>query len=404
MKRIYWVILSVFIIIFGANSSAFADEKKDKAIADFEKITVPRILAMAPHISKTKEERKAALNAIEIKMQGGDCYNAAVNAVYGKEDAALGAAKLCLAMKNWLDGYETRTCVGLKADSINAFLSSDAHKRIKHKMDSANIIQIYNNLQNLSGCNDKNTAFWSKRIITDYIEMYKLLNATPKENYQTIKPRILQLYEDCDAAKELRGEYSIVSETATYGCSAINFMVSNFDDKCQSIFSARWNGVRAAVNDPLKDDLLYLRVTYQQLTQKTGCESRVQELFAKWGTPKQEVILDPNIQAQINILLAEFNKSMRSAKINLDDAETWLQYSVNSFRPGQTQEEQNERRLSAIKSMCNYKTYARKDLYDAQVAAKDIYKLDPSEANALRFRQLKSRMEEINADIKRTCE
>ena len=401
------IIVTLLLLNVSIHSFAFADEardKKNKAIADFEKITVPNILAMAPHISKTKEERKAAINAIDTKLQVGDCYNAATNAVYGKENAALGAAKLCLAMKNWLNGYETRTCVSFKADSLKVYLVGEADKRIKRKLDSSNIMQIYNNLQTISGCKDKDAAFWSKRIISDYNEMYKLLDATPKENYQTIKPRIESLSEDCNAAGELRGEYSIVSETATYGCSAISFMVSNYDDKCQSIFSARWNGVRAAVNDPLKDDLLLLRVTYHQLTQKTNCEARVQELFAKWGTPKQEVILDPKIQAQINVLLAGFNQSMRSAQNNLDSVEIWLQYSVRSYKPGETNEEHEAARLNAIRSMCNYKTYARTNLYDAQVAARDIYKLDPSEPNALRFRQLKSRMEEINADIKRTCE
>lgn len=406
MKNIFEIIAFFLAFVFAVPNAAFADEardKKNKIINAFERATVPSILAMAPHISKSPTERKAAIGRIDLKLQGGECFNAAFDAIVGREIIPTDAAKLCLAMKNWLEGNEARTCANLKPLDGRVFLVGEADRRITRKLEQANIMQVYNSLQTASGCKDKDAAFWSKRIISDYTEMYKLMAATPKENYTSIQPRVNELHYNCNASKELRGTYSIVSETATYGCDAVESIVKN-TDPCFFIFGARWNSVRAAVNDPLKDDLLYLRVTYQQLTQKTNCEAKVQEHFVKWGQPKQEVILDRQAQIQVDALLVGFNQSMRSAASNLERVETWRQYSVRSYKPGETNEEHEANRLNAIRSMCNYKTYTRTDLYAAQVAARDIYALSSTDDNALRFRQLKSRMEEINADIKRNCE
>ena len=406
MKNTFKIVAFLLALAFVLPNAAFADEardKKNKIINDFERITVPSILAMAPHILKTPAERKAAHNNIDPKLKGGECASAAYDAIVGNEAVPRDAGNLCLAMKNWLSGKEIRTCSNLEPLEGREFLVGETDRRITRKLEQANIMQIYNNLHTVSGCKDKDEAYWARRTVSQYTEMYKLMDATPKENYDTIRQKIEDFHNDCYALKSLYGNYSIVAETASSGCDAVQSIVRN-QDACFSIFNARWNGVRAAVNDPLKDDLLYLRVTYQQLTQKTGCEAKVQEHFAKWGTPKQEVILDPRIQSQIDTLLIGFNGSMRSAASNLERVETWRQYSVRSYKPGETNGEHENARLNAIRSMCNYKTYTRTDLYTAQVAARDIYALSATEVNKNRFDNLKHRMREINDDIKRTCE
>ena len=329
MKNIFRIIALFLVLGLALPNSAFAselDDRNKKVVATFGRITMPRIERMAPYISKTNEERKAA--AIALKIQVGGCSNGDLDAFFDYERAAVDATALCGAMENWLLGNEAATCVGLRRPPFRPFFSGPAPvPPISRKLNLVLANRIVTEMMSATGCGNKDAQFWAKKVISDYKQMYDLIKSTPKENYSRIKQTIQELEDDCVNANFLREKFSILAESTSSGCDAIHHLVVG-TNPCVSIFAARWHGERAPANDPLKDDWPLLRESFNQLSEKTGCQARVQELYAQYGAPKQVVMADPKTQEQIAQERQASTQAARSAATVAFDRELERRYNL----------------------------------------------------------------------------
>ena len=298
MKNIFRIIAFLLALAFTLPNSAFADEaqdKKAKAIADFNNITIPNILAMAPYLSKTAAERAAVFPNHGTIFKA--CTDAAGTAYQGKEPLANDASYICQSLALWMSNQDGQTCRYIKwADDTKA-LTEINDEIVLRTYRTSNAKKILQDLEQAAGCKTKDKAYWANRTISSYQNMTKIISSNP-ETRINISPEALEIIDnDCFSAYLLSDGYSKVSKVARAGCYAIyKYGKAGAYDPCTSWLEARRDSESIKENEPLYSELLWLRLSFLEFSGKTNCDAKVKELFAQEQAAAQKAHQDAERQ------------------------------------------------------------------------------------------------------------
>jgi len=255
-------------------------DNKNKAIADFERITVPSILAMAPYISKPPAERAAAFPNHGTIFKA--CDDAAGTAYQGKEPLANDVSNICQSLALWMNNQDALTCRFIKwADDTEA-LTKVNDESILRTYRASNAKKILQDLELAVGCKTKDKAYWANRTISSYQNMTKIISPDPATRIN-ISPEALEIIDDdCFSSYVLSDGYSKVSKVARAGCFAIyKYGKGGAHEPCTSWLEARRDSETIKETEPLYGELLWLRLSFLEFSGKTNCDAKVRELFAQ---------------------------------------------------------------------------------------------------------------------------
>jgi hypothetical protein len=167
-----------------------------------------------------------------------------------------------------------------RADSTEA-LKGKVDSKIKKTYQKANISQIYSDLENAAGCRSKDNAYWSKQAVNDYLTMVDKVEFDDKGNVTFPAAEFEAMRSHCFSADSLGGTYSKVTEVAKWGCSALASLAIRKTDAnyCSRWYYARDGMKKVPKDDVFSDRIVDLTLSFYVLTNKTGCEARVNELM-----------------------------------------------------------------------------------------------------------------------------
>jgi hypothetical protein len=386
MKNILFMLLSLLMVL-AVQLNAFADEKKDKAIADFNNITVPNILAMAPFISKSAEERMVAFSDLQEKYD--NCSKAGFSGFNGGEMVASKVGSLCLALVSWLKNNDARTCNSLKGNDATEAFKGKVDSKIKKAYQKANITQIYNDLEIAAGCKTKDKAYWSKQALNDYFEMADKLQFDDKGNVTLPEAQITAKRSHCFFANALGEKYSKVSDAAYEGCMAIGALLQpKGPNYCYTWLFAREAILATTKDDVFSDRTVDLTLSLFLLTNRTGCEAKVKEALAIKARAAQDTANAEKLKAILDPLYNVYNNARAAADEEMKWVDIW---AVKFGDPDR------------IANTCRHYELARNHVVKAQHAAAEIYGRVRSDANKSRFEAEQRNMKFLNTQVTGWC-
>lgn len=340
------LLITLFLIFAGLLvTPAMADQAKiDKAVASYTGTTLPAIAKMKPLIGKSASERAQGF----AKMGIGDkhCDAAAIDAIYGHQHLAEGAANLCRTLMRWMANDEILTCEGAKYAGVEMAQTSwppDPVVAKRHKSNGVEKTRLQ--LRVAAGCTKRDATYWGVKAL----EQYDLMSAQIAPAGDLIAPAaggqiptletIEKIERRCSAARNLADPQNTgVIEGAVSGCFGLrNLVEKDFADACKGFndglkdISANpdmpsFRDAEAALKAKLVDRLFApvcaptVAKLLQEKADRDKAAAEKARLAAASAPPPPS---GPTQAQQANALIGIINGEQQSYNTNLQFAKSW---------------------------------------------------------------------------------
>jgi hypothetical protein len=244
-------LLLALVFIGGAAtvSPARADKqsaaKIQAARADFDKVSIPTLMKMAPLIEKSAAERLAAYNS--LKLSNTTCVDGAGSGFRADQVAAEAAARVCVEVAAWLAGNDVLACRYGSWDSLaqatGGWETPDA--RIQKTYEQRGVGAIHDRLMIAAGCAQKDKTYWAGRTVALFASTVGASTVGPGGKIVVTPANGEWPFRYCSYAGTLAGKSDVsnVAGAAFQGCEAISSYMNSVIPERQSTC----NGLQAAL-------------------------------------------------------------------------------------------------------------------------------------------------------------
>lgn len=240
-RRCGFLLALLFVVSCLFATPAMGDKAKiDKAIASYTGTTLPAIAKMKPLIGKSASERAKGFAKLGIGEE--HCDAAALDAIYGHQHLAEGAANLCRTLMRWMADDEILTCEGSKYAGVDMAQTRWPRDPIIAKRHKSNGVEKTLFLLSVAaGCTKRDSAYWGVKALEQYDLMSAQIGPAGDLIARTIDDPIPPLeviekiHRHCTAARNLAELQNIgVVEGAVSGCYALqNLAQKDYADACE---------------------------------------------------------------------------------------------------------------------------------------------------------------------------
>lgn len=291
-------------------------DKKAKAIADFNDVTIPNILAIAPYISKNAVERNRAFPNIERISLG--CSNAGSSGYDGEEALARKTAYFCGALVSYMENAYAQTCDKLSMVNFAEALTKNNNSGIISSFETKGILKLEAELNAATKCKEKSKDFWAQEIIKSYVGIDGIL-LMKANTYEVANPKsVLWLTSECMSAGSLVGLGGTgVSGSAFFGCAALKNMAKNDGTTvCQLWTYAKSALSQSNANDVNANYIDLLNTSYTRMWRVSGCEAKANALIAAEQAKKDQLN-----RGELNDAISGFNGAVAIREAHLAEWE-----------------------------------------------------------------------------------
>lgn len=276
MSLLKHVLLGLLLIGGAATvSPALADKqsaaKLQNARADFERISIPTLMKMAPFIEKPAAERLAAYRS--LKLSDTTCVDGTGSGFRADQVAAEAAARVCVETAAWLAGNDVLVCRYGSWDTLTQATGGreTPDRGIQKTYEQRGVGAIHDRVMIAAGCAQKDMTYWAGRTVELFASTAGASKVGPDGKIVVTPANGEWPFRSCSYAGYLAGktDVSYVAGAAFQGCESISsFMYSVIPER-----QATCNGLKAALavaaQNPGRDILEKERLGVRALLETT---------------------------------------------------------------------------------------------------------------------------------------
>lgn len=258
-----------------AMTPAFADKVTAEAISQFEAKTIPNILAMAPLIEKSAEERTGAITNLAARRE--QCVQASSIAYDANQYLGLGAGKTCLALVAWMVNADGRTCTMLDVATGNFKQKGSNEGAIARQFAKAKVQAIHDRVYVAAGCGVKPPAYWRAQVVASYHAMAELF-LVGADGARADNPALFEAKGDaCTSAYNyIGGRDDDTAHGAHSGCDGLQNIVENdLVNGCDDLDRGMNKIVARGADDALASEAPKLLASMGKFSEELDCKGRL---------------------------------------------------------------------------------------------------------------------------------
>jgi len=307
---------------------AWADKqsaaKLKAARADFDKVSIPTLMKMAPFIEKPAAERQAAYKS--LKLSDAACEAGIGSAYRADQVAAESAARVCMEVAAWLAGNDVIACRFGSWDSL-ANTSGNREKpdsQIKKTYEQRGIAAIHGRVMLAADCAQKDMTYWARRTVELFAATAGASKVGPDGKIIVTPANSEWLFRSCRHAGQMAGKADVsnVAGAAFEGCEAISSYMYSVIPERQSTCNGLKVALGAVSQNPGRDILGKERPTVKALLETTYTGLKC---TAAGSAPTVAASAAPTQSAEQRAaeLVKQISSEIGMKASNLKLAETW---------------------------------------------------------------------------------
>jgi len=319
----------IFIAGAAAVSPAVADKQSaaelKAARADFDKVSIPTLVKMAPFIEKPAAERLAAYKS--LKLADTTCVDGTGSGFRADQVAAEAAARVCVETAAWLAGNDVLACRYGSWDTLTQ-ATGDREKpdaRIQKTYEKRGVRAIHDRVMTAAGCANKDMTYWAGRTVELFTSTAGASKVGPDGKIAVTSANGEWPFRSCNYAGTLAGESDIsnVAGAAFQGCNAISSFMYSVVPERQSTCD-RLNGALDVVGrNPGRDILEKGRANVKALLEATYTGLNCAAASPVAGATVAMAAPGPSVEQQATDLVQQITGEIGMKDSNIGFAETW---------------------------------------------------------------------------------
>jgi hypothetical protein len=324
------VLLALLLIAGAATvSPAFAEKesaaKLKAARADFDNVSIPTLMKMAPLIEKPAAERLAAYKS--LKLSDTTCLDGTGSGFRADQVAAEAAARVCMETAAWLAGNDVLACRYGSWDTLTQ-ATGDREKpdaRIQKTYEKRGVGALHDRVMIAAGCAGKDMTYWAGRTVELFASTAGASKVGPDGKIVATAANGEWPFRSCSYAGTLAGktDLSNVAGAALQGCEAISSFMYSVEHERQSTCD-RLNGALDVVGrNPGRDILEKDRANVKALLEATYTGLNCAAAGSAAGATVAMAAPAPSVEQQASDLVQQITGEIGMKETNLDFAETW---------------------------------------------------------------------------------